>query len=60
MGFVIHPGHVLTCAHVARDADALQIVSQADPKVKFPASPLAMSESKDVDSALLTRTAPEP
>lgn len=53
-GFVIHSGHVLTCAHVAQDADALQIVSPTDAKVKFPASPLAVSKARELDLAILS------
>ena len=53
-GFVVHPGHVLTNAHVVEDADAVQVVAPTDPKVQFPATPLAISKSPELDLALLS------
>jgi len=53
-GFVIQLGHVLTNAHVVRDVDVLQIVSPTDQKVTLPATRLAISESNELDLALVS------
>lgn len=53
-GFVVHPGYVLTNAHVAEDADALLIVPPADRKSQLPATPVVISPTKALDLALLS------
>ena len=52
-GFVVHPGCLMTSAHVAKDADAFLIVGGKGNSEKLLANVLAISDRDDLDLALI-------